>query len=123
MQRTFLGVIIGGLVLASSAAALDLDGQYQLKGSNPGGSGQYNGKAAIVSTGGTYQVRWRIGGVEHQGTGILTKDIFSVVYQAPGSAPGIAVYEVRNDGSLRGRWTTLNGSGLGDETWVRDPGI
>lgn len=118
-----IGLALAGVMLAWNASAMELAGQYQLQGSNPGGSGQYTGKAAIVSTGDTYQVRWRIGGVEHQGTGILTNGILSVVYQAPGSAPGIAVYEVRSDGSLKGRWTTLNGSGLGGETWIRDTGI
>jgi hypothetical protein len=111
------------LTMATNVAALELDGQYQLKGANPGGSGQYTGKAAIVATGETYQVRWRIGGVEHQGTGILVKDVFSVVYQAAGSAPGIAVYQVQRDGSLKGRWASLNATGLGGETWTRDAGI
>lgn len=118
-----LGAAVVALMLASPAAALDLAGQYQLKGSNPGGSGQYTGQAAVVATGDTYQVRWRVGGVRYQGTGILVNDVFSVVYQASGSAPGIAVYQVRNDGSLEGHWTNLNGSGLGGETWIRDAGI
>lgn len=122
-MKTFLSMVIAGVVLASNALASELTGQYQLKGANPGGSGQYTGKAAIVATGETYQVRWRIGGVEHQGTGILVKDVFSVVYQAAGSAPGIAVYQVQGDGSLKGRWTSLNGTGLGGETWTRDAGI
>lgn len=118
-----LGTTIVALMLASNAVALDLTGQYELKGSNPGGSGKYTGQAAIVATGETYQVRWRIGGIEHQGTGILINNVFSVVYQASGSAPGIAVYEVKKNGSLKGSWTGLNGSDLGGETWTRDAGI
>ncbi|GGK47196.1 hypothetical protein [Salinarimonas ramus] len=105
-------------LVAAPVAAQDLGGTYAVRGTNPGGQGEYRGEVAIVPAGEAWQVAWTIGGARHVGTAILTGDTLSVVYQPEGELPGIAVYELQPDGSLEGTWTGLGGNALGTEEWV-----
>jgi hypothetical protein len=113
-------VAVAALTLAAATTALaDLEGRYVVSGQNPGGQGSYNGVAAVQENDGTYTVAWKVGQQQYAGTGILRKDVFSVVYQTGGdrSRPGLVVYEVRDDGTLVGVWTTLGSSNTGLERW------
>lgn len=107
------------LLVCSAAQAQDISGTYDVEGGNPGAQGRYAGQAAVKATGDTFQVLRQIGSQTHRGTGILQDRHFSVVYQADGEAPGVAVYDVAPDGSMTGVWTGLGGTALGIETWRR----
>jgi len=101
-----------------TAVDTDIAGVYQLKGSNPGGAGEYRGEVAVMQTGDVYQVGWTIAGTQYVGTGVLRGQTLSVIYQLQGQQAGIAVYEVQPNGDLEGVWTLLGGQVLGTETWV-----
>lgn len=101
------------------AARSDLSGTYAVLGRNPDAGAQYHGTVVVQQTGTVYQIVWRIGDRQHYaGTGILRDDTLAVVYQAPGTPPGIAAYQVAADGSLSGTWTGLGAAALGTETWM-----
>lgn len=118
----FLLTAAFALVFASAAFARDIAGSYDLEGANPGGSGRYAGKVEVVSSGDTFQVRWRIGNQSQQGTGILVGKTFAVSYRQDEDA-GIAVYEIGNDGILSGVWAPMGSSAVGIEIWTPEPGI
>lgn len=106
------------LAFPSLALALDIAGSYRLEGANPGEAGRYTGTAEVSRTGDTFQVIWRIGGQVQQGTGILLNDVFSITYQQDGALPGIAVYEVGQDGVLSGTWAPVGSPSVGIEVWT-----
>jgi hypothetical protein len=118
-QRIAVAVLAPALLLAAVPPALaELAGQYVIHGTNPSGQ-QYEGRAAIKSADGVYQVVWKIAERKHVGTGILKGELFSVVYQATGRGqrPGVVVYEVQADGSLVGVWVGLGRTETGTERW------
>lgn len=110
-------------ILASPSLAQGLNDEYRLEGTNPGGQGKYRGSVQIKETGETYQVAWTIGNQQYAGTGVVQGDTFSVVFQPRKGSAGIAVYKIRNDGTLEGSWANLAGSKLGAETWRPDQGF
>ena len=116
-----IAMLAAGALLASAASLwaqdADLSGRYAVEGSNPGSTGIYRGEVTVVKSDETYQVLWKIGNQQHRGTGILRSGGFSVVYQPPGGGPGVAVYEVRPNGSLLGLWVDLGGKEVGSEVW------
>lgn len=123
MVRRALGIsafcLFFGLWPVTAMAQLDgISGQYDMVGENPGGAGSYSGSVAIRGSGDVYQVAWTIGGSNHVGTGILLDDMLSVVYQPDNSSPGIAVYQLQEDGRLIGVWTGLGGNAVGTEVLV-----
>jgi hypothetical protein len=103
--------------LPAAAQDADLTGRYRVEGSNPGGTGQYKGEAAVIRTGETYQVVWRLGGQEYRGTGVVRDGGLAVVYQVGGQSPGVVLYRVMANGSLSGTWVGLGGEALGSEVW------
>lgn len=106
------------LAFPSLALALDIAGSYRLEGANPDGAGRYTGSAEVRRTGDTFQVVWRIGGQVQQGTGILLNDVFSVTYRQDGAMPGIAVYEVGQEGVFSGTWAPVGSSAVDMEVWT-----
>lgn len=112
--------LAGALALASvlPAAASDIGGKYTVQGRDPSGQA-YAGEAAVVRKGDTYQVFWVLGPNQAIGTGILTGDVFAVTYVIRGvPAPGLAIYDVDEDGALSGRFTMLGEEMVGEETWT-----
>ena len=119
VASSFLLVVFVDPVLAQTILAE----QYIIEGANPDGNGAYRGKVAVVMTGETYQVAWRIGNTKHRGTGILEGNVFSVIYKSEGAVAGIAVYRIKTNGTLVGRWVGLTGVALGTEIWKSNKGI
>jgi len=119
------GKLIGLAVLSllawagasASAQQADVSGTYVLEGANPGEAGHYRGEVSVERTDDTYQVRWKIGGQQYVGTGVLRDGGFAVVYLPAGQAPGIAFYRIMPNGSLSGSWVGLGGTALGSEIW------
>jgi hypothetical protein len=103
------------------AAAADLTGKYAVEGRDPNGQ-SYRGEAAVMKKGDTYQVFWLLGDSRAIGTGILSGEVFAVTYVIAGvPVPGIAIYDVADDGQLSGRFTMLGAESVGDETWRPAP--
>jgi len=107
------------LLLLSPVAALaqseKLTGTYTVEGRNPGGKGTYRGEMAIAASGDTYRIVWRMGNQQHEGTGLLRDGKLAVVFRS-GQQTGVAFYDVRDNGTLIGTWTTLGGQAVGTET-------
>ena len=83
----------------------ELEGEYSIKGSNPGGKGGYAGKLRIRKTGATYQLRWTIAGSDaYEGVGIKVDDSLHVGW-GTGKEP-YALISYRFDGDkAEGVWT------------------
>ena len=68
-----------------------LPGDYELKGTNPGGKGGYEGKLRIRKSGATYQLRWTVrGGQPYYGVGLKVGDALHVAWgtgRTPLSSP------------------------------------
>ncbi|HEU0070840.1 MAG TPA: hypothetical protein VFS04_06060 [Alphaproteobacteria bacterium] len=107
------------------AAAAELDGEYVIEGRDPGGGAKYKGQVLVVKEDATYSVIWKIQNQVLYGTGILQDKSFAVTYlnYGPASAPGLALYDVSDDGTLTGRFTMLGAKNLGVEAWIRTGGL
>lgn len=101
--------------LAALAQSAKLTGTYTVEGQNPGGKGTYKGELAIAQTGDAYRIVWRIGNQQQDGTGLLRDGKLAVVFRS-GQQAGVAFYDVRDNGTLTGTWTTLGGQVVGTET-------
>ena len=121
MIRTLCFSVALGLALVAGSQAQtkgDLAGKYLVKGENPGGRGEYRGRAAIRQSGGTYQIVWQIGQSQYVGTGIRLDDNLAVVYASENQPAGVVHYRIEPDGSLMGLWTSIGDSAVGTETWT-----
>jgi hypothetical protein len=103
------------VVFAAPINAAELVGRYKVEGSNAGGTNLYRGEAAVIQSGQTYQIAWKVGGQQFKGTGVLTGTTFSVVFQQTGTPASLVVYQLRDDGTLVGVWTGIGGTSLGSE--------
>jgi hypothetical protein len=115
-------VSILAVFAASVFAQTALTGQYDCKGENPDGSGQYTGQVTIESdNNGAYKFKWALGGQSYSGVGIQNGNAISVAYSGGGKDFGIVVYNIRDGGNtLSGDWLFYpGGTGLGKETLSR----
>lgn len=116
------GIVVLALavfLVATAAAAFAIEGTYDCKGTNPGGTGDYQGTVAIVKNGSTYNVTWNIGAQVYLGTGLLEGDSFSVGYaDAKKSWFGVVVYKVKGK-VLSGSWAMQGSGKLGSETLTK----
>jgi len=98
--------------LATGAAAQIREGRYAVLGVNPDGT-EYRGELALqTGPAAAWIVTWLVGQEQVMGLGIIQGGVLAVSFSVNGR-PGIAVYEVERDGTLRGTWNT--GGGLGTE--------
>lgn len=106
---------------AVSAVAADVDGEYIIEGREPGGGSRYKGQVLVVKEDAVYSVVWKIQNQVLYGTGILQNKTFAVTYlnYGPASAPGLALYDVADDGTLTGKFTMLGAKSTGVEAWIR----
>ena len=88
----------------------DLEGNYGVKGVNPGGTGRYEGRLAVRRTGETYRAEWLLSGRTTTGVGLKERNLFGVAY----GSGGVSVF-VLEGGRLRGRWAVLGDSATGTE--------
>lgn len=83
---------------------MDFSGTYAARGTNPGGESGYEAKLIITRTGDLYRVEWYFDGqLGAAGVGLARGDSLSVGYQM-GDGCGVVLYEVGDDGTLRGEW-------------------
>lgn len=124
LSRLLAGVLVlaplSAGVLAVPAAAAPLDGEYFIEGRDPGGGAKYKGQVLVVKEDAVYSVIWKIQNQVLYGTGILQNKTFAVTYlnYGPASAPGLALYDVADDGTLTGQFTMLGAKNIGVEAWI-----
>jgi hypothetical protein len=99
--------------LAPAAFAQLREGSYAVEGHNPDGGTYSGGFDLREGPNGAWLVRWRVGTAQIVGLGLIQSGVLAVSFIA-NDQPGVAVYGVEPDGSLRGTWTS--GGGLGTET-------
>jgi hypothetical protein len=109
------------LAAAVTASALDLEGTYAVRGTNPGGQGEYRGEVVITGNGDTYRVVWSVG-TAYVGTGVVLDNVLAVAYvDETQAAVGIVAYRIFEGGDrLEGIWCPLGSSILGTETMEKE---
>lgn len=113
MRKLILSLALLSLA-ALPAAAQSIGGTYAVAGTNFDGS-SYGGDATITLTSETTcTIHWETGGSSSGGICMRNDDAFSAGY-VMGKAVGLVVYEVQDDGSLRGLWTIAGKEGNGTE--------
>jgi hypothetical protein len=100
------------VLLLTAGTATAQTGRYTVSGTNPGGSGVYGGRMAVLSQGDAYRVVWNTGGAPVEGIGVRVGSVFSVAY---GGACGVVAYTPADDGDYEAVWATMGGSDLGSE--------
>lgn len=112
LLRTLL-LAAGLMLLAPIASAQLREGAYKVEGQNPDGS-TYEGSFELrAGPNAAWIARWQVGNTRILGLGLVQQGLLAVSFSVEGR-PGIAIYGVEPDGSLRGTWTS--GGGLGTET-------
>lgn len=103
----------GAAILAAPAAFAQLrEGAYEIEGTNPDGS-TYDGQFLLrTGPGGAWIATWRVANENIMGLGLIQGGVLAVSFVVNGR-PGVSVFEVEQDGRLRGSWTT--GGGMGTE--------
>jgi len=104
------------------AAAPDIDGKYNITGTNPDG-GSYKGTLEVITRGDVYQFRWNAG-TQYDGIGIQNGNIVAVAYTtgANGQGCGVVDYDIQGDGSLEGKWGYWGTNEAGTENATRTSG-
>lgn len=96
---------------ATRKTGTELDGTYDITGSNPEGE-SYKGTLAVKRSGLGYQFDWDAGSVS-SGFGIRMGDKVAVGFG--GKNCSFVTYEVRPDGSLDGKWGGKGSTSVGTE--------
>ncbi len=102
----------------SSEQGLDISGTYRVSGVNPNGT-TYQGTVKVSRNGqNRYDVFWQIGGSTWNGKGEVRRDgRFYVKYT--GAFAGDGIWEIEDNGNLKGVWRAFGGSGQGTEDWFK----
>jgi hypothetical protein len=112
MRRLFLGLLLATGV-AGEASAQTVGGSYTVKGTNPNGTA-YSGTVQITPSGSACRISWQTGSTNSSGICMLANKAFAAYYVLNGK-PGLVVYELQADGSLKGYWTIADTQGAGTE--------
>lgn len=96
---------------AKRSSGSDLEGSYDITGSNPDGS-SYTGKLSVTKQGGGYTFSWDAGTVS-KGFGV--RDGNTVAVGIGGSQCAFVSYRVGTDGTLDGRWGSPGSTTVGTE--------
>ncbi len=116
-MRIVIGAALLAAALATPAAAQSVGGQYRVEGTNFDGS-RYTGTATIRRTSNTTcRIHWQTGGTSSDGFCMLAKGSFAAAYKL-GNSVGLVLYDLQDDGSLRGYWTIADKPGNGTETLI-----
>jgi len=97
---------------ATRTSGSDLEGEYDVKGTNPDGK-DYTAKLSVKKEGEGFRFAWS-GGSSLKGFGIKTGDTVSVGFGGANCA--FVAYEVKSDGTLEGKWGGAGSSEFGTET-------
>ena len=93
-----------------------VEGDYQVVGTNPGSGGRYKGVLNIRKTGDTYQLSWAVG-TSFRGVGMRTGD-WLIVSWGQSNQLGVTDFAIQGNGAT-GRWALFNQPKLGVENLVR----
>jgi hypothetical protein len=106
----------------SAAPAPNIDGKYNIAGSNPNG-GNYKGTLEVIAHGDVYQFRWNAG-VQYDGVGVQNSNIVAVAYTtgSNGQGCGVVDYDIKDDGALDGKWGYWGTNEAGTESATRTSG-
>ncbi len=103
---------------AQPSRARSLEGVYDVRGTNPGGTGNYTGTATITESSGTYKMSWSVG-TSYVGTGQRAGDVLSVEWGDGVNVAGTVKYNIETDGRLTGTWYTKDApNNLGSEILI-----
>ncbi|HEY9613273.1 tetratricopeptide repeat protein, partial [Allocoleopsis sp.] len=105
-----------GTEIATGGKPNQIEGDYQVSGTNPNETGRYKGTLNIRKTGDTYQVTWSVGS-SYRGVGIRSGD-WLVVSWGQSDQLGVADYAISGE-KASGRLARFNQSSLGVENLVR----
>ena len=111
-SRLVLSLLLS-LAISSEAFAQLRAGSYRVEGQNPDGTAYDGGFELLEGPSGAWIARWSVGNAQILGLGLIQSGLLALSFTVEGR-PGIAIYSVENDGSLRGTWSS--GGGLGTET-------
>ena len=126
-------ITITTLITLTLSALAGPEGTFTVRGTNPGGQGEYSGTVSVRQTGQTYSVIWNVGGVKYTGTGLGAEDSKGYSTMGPASSSdssiaisyisdgtfGLAYYVEQDDGTWRGIWTYGGSDKIGTEVWTR----
>lgn len=126
-------ITITTLITLTLSALAGPEGTFTVRGTNPGGQGEYSGTVSVRQTGQTYSVIWNVGGVKYTGTGLGAENSRGYSTMGPASSSdssiaisyisdgtfGLAYYVEQEDGTWRGIWTYGGSDKIGTEVWTR----
>jgi len=94
-----------GTEAATGGTAGQVEGEYDVRGANPGGKGSYTGKLKIRKTGETYQLKWTLpGNRPYYGVGLKVGDSLHVGWGIGSETYAVISYDFK-DGAAKGIWT------------------
>ncbi|HSA60264.1 MAG TPA: hypothetical protein VLJ37_11330 [bacterium] len=103
---------------AQPSRARSIEGVYDVRGTNPGGTGNYAGTATIAESGENYKMSWSVG-TSYVGTGRRSGDVLSVEWGDGTNVVGTVKYNIESDGRLTGTWyTKADPNNLGSEILI-----
>jgi hypothetical protein len=113
MKRLLLAALLAaGLSLP---AAAQRSGVYDVTGTALDGT-EYTGTLTLQQVGiASFRILWTIGADNIEGVGMVSGLTFSTAFQI-GDQAGMAIYEIRPNGSLEGQWTVIGAFTSGRET-------
>lgn len=112
MWPFILGLFIA-CSIAGTAFAQTITGRYSVGGKNLDGSA-YDGTVQITPNGSTCRIVWKTGQVTSEGVCMVSNKTLAAFYKL-GLDYGLIIYEIQNDGSLKGQWTVAGQNGRGSE--------
>lgn len=112
-----IAALAASLFLAAAGAAHAVEGRYAVQGTNPDGS-TYEGAAEIVAISEvTCEITWITGDTESTGVCMRYHNAFAAAYVLNEDI-GLLIYEIMDDGSMRGTWTIAGQDGVGEEVLI-----
>jgi opacity protein-like surface antigen len=117
MRKLLLAAAFLAAGCLTAAAAGDVGGTYEVKGTNLDGS-KYSGTAEItVTSKNTCRIEWKTGGSSSSGICMRNGIALAAGYTLNG-AVGLVIYEIKDDGTLDGLWTIADTDGVGTELLI-----
>lgn len=109
---------------ATTAAADDLSGTYDVSGTNEGGGGAYKGALSVATRGDVYQFSWETAGKKFEGVGVRTGNAVAVAFAEgnTGEGCGVVLYKIGADGTLDGKAGYWGTNSSESETATRTKG-
>jgi len=114
IRRLLCAIVFLAAALAANAEPLTLASRYDAVGTNPDGS-KYSGTVAVnIISDTTYTIEWKIASETYKGFGMRMNDSLAATYTINGE-PGLVIYKVDDQGTMRGVWAVRGENGSGTE--------